>query len=217
MVVMNTQGVPFDVYGEELSDNSYNDEPDLLSPTTPAPSSVHSSPEAPPFSPLSPCVTLSQSSDAMSIDSEAATIHDHFQGGVCTATQTEAMEISQEEWFGFKIVGDNIDKNVRPRHQSLEVGTKSLHYFHAFAALDRINLSGFSEQRPSIDPIGFDLEKLLPSLDDICKLKRNFQVHVARIITTYLPCLTALTAVTTPHIKHKYFEEMSKKSVVVCV
>ena len=122
---------------------------------------------------------------------------------------------SNQGWFGFKIVGDNIDKNVRPRHQTIDSQTKSLHYFHAFAALDRIDLSLHSEKRPSIDPSLFDLESLLPSSDDICKMKSNFQFHIARVITTFLHCLTPMKAVVPLHIQHQYHREMSRKSTVV--
>lgn len=207
---MNTQGFSCD-YGE---DNSSSDELNCVSPTTTAPSSLPSSPEALPFSPLSHSDTLSQQSDSMSVDSETNT-DDPFNVETCEAMQVETAKHFHAKWVGFKIIGDNIDKNVCPRHQSLEVHTKSLHYFHAFAALDRVNLSGLSEQRPSIDPSIFDLEKLLPLHDDICSLKSNFQIHVARIVTTYLPCLRPLKSVTPLHIKHKYYEDMSGKSVVV--
>ena len=133
-----------------------NDELSCMSPKTTALSSLQSSPEAPPFSPLSLSSTPSQLSDSMSVDGETPT--EEPEAGPAMQNETTA-----DNWVGFKIVGDNIDKNVRPRHQTLEAGTRSLHYFHAFAALDRVNLSGLSEQQPSIDPYTFDLDKLLPS------------------------------------------------------
>ena len=36
------------------------------------------------------------------------------------------------EWFGFKLVGDNIDKNVKPRNIRFSNQTTSLHYFHVY-------------------------------------------------------------------------------------
>jgi len=39
-------------------------------------------------------------------------------------------------WNGFKIVGDNIDKNVRPSFQRAQHQTKSLHYFNSYAVRD---------------------------------------------------------------------------------
>ena len=105
----------------------------LCPPQDKPPFSLPSSPEAPPFPPLTPCGTLSQQSDCMSMDSEIATHDGH--GDTCAAMQTETT--ANYEWMVFKIVGDNIDKNVHPHHQSLEVGTRSLHYFHALLWLIR--------------------------------------------------------------------------------
>ena len=50
-------------------------------------------------------------------------------------------EVIQSQLTGFKIVGDNIDKIVRPSNQRVDHQTRSYHYFHSFAVLDRIDLS----------------------------------------------------------------------------
>ena len=109
----------------------------------------------------------------------------------------------------------SIDKKVHPRHQSVDTRTQSLYYFHAFATLDCVNLSSHSEIRRDVDLTEFDLQCLLPSPEDLNKLKSNFQVHIARIITKYLQCLKPLTGVVPQHIRHVYTDEMSKRSVVV--
>ena len=54
-------------------------------------------------------------------------------------------------WVGFKIVGDNINKTVCPRHQTLSSRTQSLYYFHAFAVQDRIDASNMSDSKPNLD------------------------------------------------------------------
>lgn len=43
----------------------------------------------------------------------------------------------------FKIVGDNIDKSVKPTSEHL---AKSLHYFHSYAVRDRTDVSGLSDE-----------------------------------------------------------------------
>ena len=48
-------------------------------------------------------------------------------------------------WDGFKLVGDNIDKNIRPSEQRIDRQTRSLHYFHSFAVRDRVNFSNTSD------------------------------------------------------------------------
>ena len=77
------------------------------------------------------------------------------------------------------------------------------------------NLSSCSEIRPDIDPQAFNLESFLPSADDLCELKSNFQVHIARVITAFLPCLKPMMCAVSSHIQHRYSTEMSKKTVVV--
>jgi L1 cell adhesion molecule like protein len=42
------------------------------------------------------------------------------------------------EWNGFKIVGDNIDKNFRRTYQRIDRQTRSCHYYHSYAVLDRV-------------------------------------------------------------------------------
>ena len=48
-------------------------------------------------------------------------------------------------WDGFKLVGDNIDKNIRPSDQRFHRQTRSLHYFHLYAVRDRVNFSNTTD------------------------------------------------------------------------
>ncbi len=75
-------------------------------------------------------------------------------------------------WTGFKIIGDNLDKNVHPNFMRLSSQTKSLHFFHAYAALDRIDFSGLSESTP----IGvINVEKAcLTSEDELLQIMADF-------------------------------------------
>ena len=62
----------------------------------------------------------------------------------------------------------NIDKNVRPIHQQSDHQTQSLHYFHAYAVVDRVDLCELSDatpERPDIDP-----STLLPTTSDFDQL-----------------------------------------------
>lgn len=58
---------------------------------------------------------------------------------------------NQQLWSGFKLVGDNIDRNFRRRFQCVEYQTRSFHYFHSYAVLDRVNYSSLPDtQREEI-------------------------------------------------------------------
>ena len=117
---------------------------------------------------------------------------------------------------GIKIVGDNIDKTVRRRFMCCDRQTRSLHYFHSFAVLDRFNIADYSEDLPRI-PVKPPLEELLPSQTDIRALEDNFAVHVGRIVCKYMPFFSEnFRKVVPAHIQHPFVKEMSQKSKVVC-
>ena len=96
-------------------------------------------------------------------------------------TDPEHSEVSPTVWNGFKIVGDNIDKNIRPSYQRCDRQTASLHYFHACAVGDRIDFSSLPNIRPT--SVLIDPTDLLPKAADIDALKDKFQILVSRYYT----------------------------------
>ena len=67
----------------------------------------------------------------------------------------------QTSGFGYTIVGDNYDTGVKPRYMRSDNQAKDLHYFHLYAVRDRVDLSGTSEEPPSLNP-DINLSELLP-------------------------------------------------------
>ena len=57
--------------------------------------------------------------------------------------------ITNLEQYGYKFVGDNVDKNIKPSYQRHEIRGQSLHHFQGYAVRDRLDLSHLSNQRPS--------------------------------------------------------------------
>lgn len=51
----------------------------------------------------------------------------------------------------FIVVGDNWDKTINPRFMTMEHQRQSLHYFHAYAAQDRIDFSSLSTDTPLVN------------------------------------------------------------------
>ena len=81
---------------------------------------------------------------------------------------------------GVKIVFDNIDKTIKPRHMTLNSQTTSLHYVQAMAVKDRIDYSFLSDK---IDPKReCNLYDILPDADDYDSLKKRFITHISRMI-----------------------------------
>lgn len=119
----------------------------------------------------------------------------------------------------YKLCGDNIDKTVRQRYMRVDSqGTLSLHYFHFYGVLDRVNLDHLSPLPPldvSVDPkeaVGL----LLPSLHDDKNLHENFITLISRILVNDVDLFKfGFSDVVNWHIPHKYSKEMSQKSKVV--
>ena len=127
-------------------------------------------------------------------------------------------EVESHNWTGFKIVGDNLDKTVRPRHMRLDRQAESLHYFHSYAVKDRINFGNISDVPPECpqNP-SRDLVKLLPSSDDIHAMQSLFGIHISRILVEHLPFMKPFAGVVDWHIPHVFSSEMAQKSKVVSV
>ena len=166
---------------------------------------------------------MSPLSSVLSFSSESSEDGDEIQGrdlqeGVGAQTTEDVSGHCPErghEWQGFKIVGDNIDKTVHSRHQTIDSPTQSLHYFNSYAVQDRIDLSSYSDTTPAINLEAVSMDILLPTEDDLRDLQSCFAIHIARVLTRHLSSFSAFADVVPAHIKHKYSTEMAKKSNVV--
>ena len=78
-----------------------------------------------------------------------------------------------------KLVLDNIDKTVKPRHQTSDAQTKSLQYIQVYGVKDGVNFTGLSTSPPPIDKSIYDI---LPS----GTLKDNFANLVARVLVEHI-------------------------------
>lgn len=157
------------------------------------------SPAAPSFSPVSDWEGTSESagssSSSESSDTEPTTVEDPSLGESEPALSAEpagghgpsiahqlstphSPEPATAEWCGFKIVGDNVDKNVRPSLQRLTHQTQSLHHFHSYAVKDRVNFGAASDVSKSqpVDSSSFVMTK---------QDWEQFQKHCCVIISRY--------------------------------
>ena len=95
----------------------------------------------------------------------------------CTHEQAD-IHSPRTEWTGFKIVGDDIDKNTRPANQRIDRRTKSFHYFHSYAMLDRINWTDVSISQPVVEDL--DPRSFLLTLSEVERLKEDFHIVMSR-------------------------------------
>lgn len=118
-------------------------------------------------------------------------------------------------WCGFTIVGDNIDKTVRQRHQLIDRTTQSLHYFNSYAVRDRVDFSSLDDRCPDVSVDNITAECLLPSQKDMQDMLSNFEILLSRILTKHMPPLRRYSDVVVQHITHCHYTEMSKTSDIV--
>lgn len=116
-----------------------------------------------------------------------------------------------QKWTGFCIYGDNVDKEFRPRHQTVSEQTKSMHMFQSFAQLDRINLAGVSDEpgHPTvINPL-----QLLPSAAD----KQSVLSRMAVMISRLAKCNATCTVYMYMHInQHMHTMQLHYISHSIC-
>lgn len=152
----------------------------------------HDSIPSPPFSPLSfvdhgqrleqitdfPVTSSSDEDFSHDDDIEAVSLEDTSDIDFEPASgNNSGYDVEREQRFCYKIVGDNIDKNVRRSFQRVDATTKSLHCFHSYAVRDRVNTAGMSRepQTRTVCP-----QSILPSEVDEKRLMDDFEVLVSR-------------------------------------
>lgn len=126
---------------------------------------------------------------------------------------TQILHVSHCVSPGFKLVIDNIDKNVKPRYMRLDSQTQSLHYVQIYGVRNRIDLSKLLLLPRTGEICVYDV---LPTTEDYRKMKETMAILVARIMTDNLPYFTHdFKSLVQRHIPHLYSHEMSTKSEVV--
>ena len=120
---------------------------------------------------------------------------------------------------GYRICGDNWDKNVLARHMRIDKRNQSLHYFHVYAVENRVDFVSLSDQPPdnsAIIDFRSAAKSLLPSPSDDVALKRNISTLISRVLCANVEFFKmSFDKQVEQHIRHRYYEEMSAKSVVV--
>lgn len=196
------------------------------SSSSPDAQSFHNSPTAPPYSPLTESTSRSSEENPVILKpDQMSTSQGSPSQGTSLPKQNPLASSSPDEQAnmpisctGYKLVGDNIDKTVKPRYMRSDRQTQSLHYFHLYAVKDRVNSCALSDSPPSSPSIKPDelCKMLLPSENDSKSIHDNFNTHVARILVNNLPAMKlAFDDLVDWHIQHPHSREMRQKSEVV--
>ena len=119
----------------------------------------------------------------------------------------------------YRLCGDNIDKTVKQRYMRLDTTrTGSIHYFHSYAMSDRIQFHDMPKAIPATtmsDPHQLALS-LLPSPEDDMAMRNHISILISRVLVNHLDFFkVAFDGAVEWHIKHDFYEQMSRKSDVV--
>ena len=85
--------------------------------------------------------------------------------------------------YGFKLVGDNLDKTVKPRDMR---GSQS---FNVYAVRDRIDFTSLSSDTTVIDTNDIDISQFLSSVEEEKALLKNFSILIFRLLCQHIPAL----------------------------
>ena len=123
---------------------------------------------------------ISSSKDAGSSAAEMpAAVTMESQTNIHSIHQPDMLSQEQlEHWSGYKLVGDNIDKNFRRSFQRHDKKTISMHAFHMYAVKDRVDFSSHSDIAPAAAHV--DVTKLLIGEAQIVKLNKDVTVLLSR-------------------------------------
>lgn len=110
--------------------------------------------------------------------------------------------------FGYKLVGDNVDKRVKARYTRYNKKySRDMHYHHYYALRDRIDISGISD---TIQDCLFHSSDVLPTTQF-----HDTNSRISRVIVDNQKYFTCYSDAVTSHIQHDFYEQMSSKSDIV--
>lgn len=181
-----------------------------VSPSTPSFSSISSIPDK----------TTTSPDDLQKQDNcDPASAFINLNHNVPTDNDVLEDEANVEPVMGFKMIGDNIDKNVKCRYTRVDKRqVTSMHYYHYYALQDRTNIAGIPDNSPDLENIPLltiPVNDVLPTVTDERNLYHNFAIIISRVLVDNLKYFNCYSDVVTHHIKHDFYDEMSSKSETV--
>lgn len=115
----------------------------------------------------------------------------------------------------FRIVGDNIDHEIRARIQSKEHNNQSIHWTHEYAIKDSVVNHQLDNMKPQKKKEELQLLELLPTPDVMARLSESWKILVSRVVTRYLEPFKFLQKSVIYHIPHLHTKEASQRSEIV--
>jgi hypothetical protein len=88
----------------------------------------------------------------------------------------------------YKLVGDNIDKHVKPREMRVDVPAETLHFVNVYAVHDRVDMSKLPDS-PLLPDIG-SIAVEDPTAGDHKAISNNSAILAGHVLKKYMPFFT---------------------------
>lgn len=123
--------------------------------------------------------------------------------------------------FWDRLASDNIDHEIQVQVQTVQTvrvqTSRSIHWTHEFAVLDRVQEPGLEDTKSQKTVKDLQFRELLPDSIVQRNLTSRWAVLVSWIATKYLKPFDFLRKRVVRHIPHPYSKEMAQRSTVVSV
>ena len=132
---------------------------------------------------------------------------------------SQESEGMSEDVTSFVIVGDNLDKDFRPRHMTLDRQVRPEHMFHYFGVKNRVvSRHPLSDNTPTCHLDDLGPGDFLPSVNDSLQLRENYVTLICRMALQKFPFFKKFFSDVVPqHIPHQHSKAMATKSQVVSI
>ena len=145
-----------------------------------------------PASPVLPVLPMSLTSPALPASAHSTSFFFCLPSPLLSSLSSETTPLSQLALLTFKVVGDNIDKHIKPHEMRMDAQATTLHYFNMYAVKDRINMSALSNVASLPDISSVNLNSVLPCSAEETKIFHNFSILVGRVLKKRMPFFFSL-------------------------
>lgn len=139
-------------------------------------------------------------------DDTSQNISSSCHSGVAPTQSEPETDLPMSKYPPYTFWFDNLDKNITLHDMRVHNPVKSIHYFHLYAAHDRIDHSQVSNAFPECDILSLPVTTFIPSVDDCVALRTNYIVLAARVIVDKLPHFSNLQQCVVQNIPHEHSE-----------
>jgi len=115
-----------------------------------------------------------------SVQTEVGAIQERSFASISGSSVTSVFHDScttSTDGYGYVIVIDNLDMDVRRSFQRINRSTESMHFCHAYVVLNRFDTSGL-EDRPPSGVLSYEV--MLPDMNDLQVILNDFKVLVSQ-------------------------------------